>query len=47
MIFGATPLHYAVRQADKGLATYLIGIGADSNIWDGWGETPLRIVLEN
>jgi hypothetical protein len=36
-----------VRQRDRALANYLIHLGADSNIRNGRGETPLEVLLGN
>ena len=43
---GKTPLHLASARGCRGIATLLLGHGADVNARDGEGRTPLDAVQE-
>jgi len=44
---GKTPLHYAAEKKDAGLAAFFISLGANPNVTDNEGRTPLGICIGN
>jgi ankyrin repeat protein len=44
---GKTPLHYAAEQKDAQLAAFFISLGANPNVTDNLGQTPLGICINN
>ena len=41
--FGSTALHWASATGDEPLLTFLLSCGADMNVKDPWGTTPLHL----
>jgi len=44
---GKTPLHYAAEKRDAQLASFFISLGANPNVVDNFGQTPLGICIKN
>jgi len=44
---GKTPLHYAAEKKDAQLASFFISLGANPNVVDNFGQTPLGICIKN
>jgi len=44
---GKSPLHYAAEKKDAQLAAFFISLGANPNVTDNFGQTPLGICIAN
>jgi len=44
---GKSPLHYAAEKKDAQLAAFFISLGANPNVTDNFGQTPLGICIKN